>query len=70
MRVTSLQQNVLFATHHKECGTQREAEEAFKIDVPAIHDIERTRLRNELIEDIDIVRFAFGNADKRRDTAV
>jgi hypothetical protein len=40
------------------------------INISAAHDIERARLRDELIEGIDIMRFPSGNADKRRNAAV
>src|SRR5207244_5265357 len=39
-------------------------------DVSGIDDIERNDLRNELIKDIDVVGFAFCNADKRGNAAV
>ena len=47
-----------------------EHEEAFEIDVGPIHDVEGAGLGADLVEDVDVVRFAVGNADKRGDVAV
>ena len=44
-------------------------EEAFEIDVGPIHDVEGAGLGEELVEDVDVVRFAIANADKRGDVA-
>src|SRR5438045_6686395 len=70
MRVASLEQNVFFAAHDKECGTPCEQVETFKIDIAAVHHVEGTRLGNDLVENIDVVRFPFCNADKRGNAAM
>ena len=54
--------------------TTKNAEQSGKrktleIDVAAIHHVERARLGQNFVEDVDVVQFAFGNADKRGDAA-
>src|SRR6266566_113918 len=70
MRVTTLEQDVGFGAHDEEGRAEREDVEALEIHVAAIHDIEGAGLRQKLVEDIDIVHFAAGNADERGDVAV
>ena len=36
MRIAALKNNILFCTHDEECGTKREDEEPFEIDVAAV----------------------------------
>ncbi len=43
--------------------------EPFEIHVATIHDVEGTRLRQQDIEDIDVVQLAVGNMDKGRNVA-
>ena len=38
----------------------------FEVEIGAIHDIEGARLRNELVEGVDVVDFSLGNLDKSR----
>src|SRR5699024_1239909 len=40
-----------------------------KADEAAIHDVKSTGLRNEQIEDVDLVDLAIADMDKRRDVA-
>jgi hypothetical protein len=40
-----------------------------EVDVAAIHDVEGTGLRNQPVEDIDVVQLAVADVDKRRDIA-
>ena len=44
--------------------------ETFEIHVAAVHDVERPSLRQNLVEDVDVMHFAVGNADKRGDIAM
>ena len=43
-----------------------EAVETLEVEVAAVHDVERARLGNQHVEDIDIVQFAVGDVDKAR----
>jgi len=43
--------------------------EPLEVQIPAVHYIERTRFRNEQVQDVDIMCSSFGNVDKFRDTA-
>jgi hypothetical protein len=70
MRVAALQQDVGFRAYDEEGRAERETVEALEIEVSAIHDAESPRLRQELVEDVDVVHFAVGDADKRGDVAV
>src|ERR1019366_1832381 len=69
-RIAALEQDILFGAHDEKRGAEREDEETFEVDVAAIHDVKRTRLRQNFVEDVDVVHFAFGNADKRGDIAM
>ena len=69
MRVAALEQDVGLGAHNEEGRAEREDVEALEIHVAAVHDVERTRLRQNLIQHIDVVHFAVCNADKRRDIA-
>ena len=70
MRVAALEQDVGFGAHDEEGRAEREHVEALEIDVAAVHDVERAGLGQDLVEDVDVVHFAVGNADKRGDVAV
>src|SRR5258706_12354967 len=48
----------------KERGGQHKAIEPSKIDVAAIHDIERSGLQNQFIQDAQIGLFSLGNRDE------
>ena len=65
-----MEQDVLLGSHDEERRAEGEHEEAFEIDVGPIHDVEGAGLGADLVEDVDVVRFAVGNADKRGDVAV
>ena len=43
--------------------------ETLEVHVGAIHHVERTRLRHNGIEDVDVVQFSFGNLNKCGDRA-
>jgi hypothetical protein len=55
---------IAFAARDEERAGHRKAVQALKIDVAAIHHIERASLDRELIEYVDIVHFPAGNVDK------
>ena len=65
-----MEQDVLLGAYHEERRAECEHEEALEIDVGPIHDVESAGLGKELVEDVDVVRFAIGNADKRGDVAM
>jgi len=67
--VAALQQDVGFGAHYEEGGAQGEEEEAFEIQVRAVHDVESTGFRHDLVQDIYVVHSTLGNADKRGDIA-
>ena len=62
MRVAPLEQDVLLGSHDEERRAEGEHEETFEIDVGPIHDVAGAGLGEELVEDVDVVRFAIGNA--------
>ncbi len=70
MGVAALEQDVFFGAHHEEGGREREDVESLEIDVAAIHHVEGAGLGDDLVEDIDVVHLAIGDADKRGDIAV
>ena len=43
--------------------------QALEIDVAAIHDVERARFRNQLIQDVHVVQLAVADVDEARDIA-
>ena len=57
MRVAPLEQDVLLGSHDEERRAEGEHEEALEIDVGPIHDVEGAGLGEELVEDVDVVRF-------------
>ena len=70
VRVASLDQYVGFGAHDEESCAERKQVEALEIHVAAVHDVERSRLRQNFVEDVHVVHFAVGNADKRGNVAV
>src|SRR5260370_24911960 len=70
MRVSALDQDIGLGAHNKEGRAKREDVTALEVHVAAIHDVERSGLRRNLVEDVDVMHFAGGNADKRGDIAV
>ena len=70
VRVAALKQNVGLGAYDEERCAEREDKKAPEIHVAAVHDVERPSLRQNLVEDVDIMHFSIGNADKRGDVAV
>src|SRR5215469_17973415 len=70
VRVAPLKQNILFRADNEECRAECEHKQAGEIQVAAIHNVECTSFRNELVQDVHIPGFAIGDADKRRNIAV
>ena len=46
-----------------------EEEESREIQITSIHDIEGAGLRDQIVENIDVVDFSRGDFDERRDIA-
>src|ERR1035437_7224429 len=70
MRLAALEQQIPFRPHDEKCGAECEHKESLEVDKAAIHHVKRARLRQNFVEDVDVVHVAFGNADKRGDVAV
>src|ERR1039457_5516833 len=69
MRVTALEQYVLFGAHHEEGHRERERMKPLEIDVAAIHHIEGPSLYHQFVEDVDVMHLAIGNANEGGDVA-
>ena len=67
--VETLEDEVAFCTCHKEGLILVNPEEAGKIYIASIHDVDSASLDKESVEDIDIVNFAMSNIDNHRDAA-
>src|ERR1035437_3325485 len=70
MRVSALDQDIGLGAHNEEGRAKREDVKTLEIHVAAIHDVEGSSLRRNLVEDVDVMHFAVGNADKRGDIAM
>jgi hypothetical protein len=68
--VAPLQHDVLFGADDEEGRRKSEHVEALEVDVTPVHHVERSGLGGDLIEDVDVVHLAVGNADKRGNIAV
>src|SRR5712691_212997 len=60
---------IAFGSRHKECGTNRQSVQSHEVDVAAIHHVERARLDEQVIEDVDVVRFSVSYPHKTGDIA-
>jgi len=58
-----------FGMRDEERHAHLESAESGKINIAAIHGVEGARFDGEVIEGVDVVQFAVGNADKTRDVA-
>src|SRR5207302_8852682 len=70
MRVSALDQDIGLGPHDEGGRAKREDVKTLEIHVAAIHDIERSGLRRNLVENVDVMHFAIGNADKRGNIAM
>src|SRR5678815_2561805 len=61
-RVHALEFEIGFGAGDEEAGGLMELE----VEVTALHDIERARLGNQHIEDVDFMQFAGGDVDEAR----
>ena len=67
--VAPVELHVLLATHDIEGRAKNEGVKPGEVEIAAVHDVERTGLRREFVEDVDVVPAGWANADKRRDRA-
>ena len=64
-RIETLELEIAFCTGDEKGRRLLDAVQPRKVQVAAIHDVNGTRLQNQVVEDIDIVDFSVCNADKR-----
>ena len=69
MGVYSPDLGVFLGPRNKEGKKLGKNVESFKVQVTAIHDIERSRFRNQDVKDIDVMEHSLGNLDERGDVA-
>ena len=55
--------------YHEECRALTELIESLEIQVTSIHNVEGPWFRDQVIEDIDVVKLAVAYIDERRDAA-
>jgi hypothetical protein len=65
VRVAALEHDVGFRAEDEERRTECEDVETLEIDVAAVHDVDGPGLRQNLVEDVDVMHFSIGNADER-----
>src|SRR6266496_405011 len=64
MRVAPLEQHVRLGPPHEEGRAQRQHEQPLEINVAAIHNIEGSGFRHDLVQHVDVMHLAIGNANK------
>jgi len=69
MRGTPAVIEVPFGSGHKERGVLCKPMEASKVHVSTVHDVERGRFENQLIQEGDVVNFPMSDADDARNRA-
>ena len=69
MRVSALSRQVRLPARDKKAARLVESKQPLEIQEAAIHDVERSGLWHQLIEDIDLVHFAVADVNKDRDIA-
>ena len=68
-RIAAVELHVLLAPHDIEGRAENEGVEPGEVDITAVHDVERTGLGHDLVEDVDVVLAARADAEKRGDRA-
>ena len=58
---------IRFGSGNKEAAGLVQSMETGEVQVTSIHDVERTRLWDQNVENIDVVPFAIGNMDEAWD---
>ena len=69
MRVATLDAEIGFAAGNEEALCQVKARQSLEVEKPPVHDVERTRLGQQLVEDVDLVQLAIADVDEARDIA-
>ena len=69
MRVAPLGLEIGLGARHEEAAGLVEAVQACKVEIAAIHDVERARLGKQMIEDVDVVPLPVADMDERGDIA-
>jgi len=69
MGIAALDLEVGLAASHEEAAGLVNPMESLEIEIAAIHDVERTGLGQQLIEDIDLVHLAIADVEEGRDIA-
>ena len=68
-RIDAMEVHVRLGPRDEESAGQLQNVKASEIDVAAIHDVDRTRLRHQQVEGMDVVQLAVGDVDEARNTA-
>jgi len=66
MGIESTTLEIRLGADHEKCRVLAELIEPFEIEVPSIHDVESPWLRDQVIENIDVVKLAIADIDERR----
>src|SRR5882724_13498327 len=69
-RVDAPRIRVLFGSGDEECARLSERKEPLEIQIRAVHDIERARLGDQKVENVDVVDIPLGDVDEARDRAM
>lgn len=69
MGIATLKLQIRFGSDYKETADGMKMMQPFEIEKPSIHDVKRAGLRQQVVEDIDLVHFAVADMNKRRDIA-
>ena len=69
MRVTPLDLEIRLAASYEEAAGFVKAVQPLEVEKAPIHDVEGTKLGQQLIEDVDLVHLAVADVDEGRDVA-
>ena len=64
MRVSALVPGIALGSNDEEGSRLSECEQSLEVQIPSIHEIERSRLWEKDIEDIDVVELAVRDMEK------
>jgi len=64
MRVKTFEIQISFGPRHKKGRGLMDHEQAGKVEIAAIHHVDRPWLERDIVEDVDIVNLAVGNNNK------
>ena len=65
-RIDAFAGGVGFRTGNKECSGHIHSIESCEIEIGFVHDVNGTRLENDLVEDVDLMVKTVGNANESR----